>query len=117
MNQGVRTVYHSNAHQTLVLEEQGSKVVYYLDKPPSVKSLFTRLGFPEGNITAGLSLSEEMTGPRLLLHRVYVQKMPGQHQPGQLIWCCVVLPDRDAQPPEVLTPPEAERKFGLKPSR
>ncbi len=36
-----------------------------------------------------------------------------QKQAEKLIWCCEVSPDRDADPPAVLTVKEAKRKFNI----
>jgi len=108
-----RTVYHSPKHCTLVLEEDGQKVVYSLVQPDSVIQLFKRYGFPEGHVGSGLRLGEEPTGPLVLLHRTYLQRMPGRQQPEKLIWCCEIAPDRDTAPPVVLTPQEAKKHFDI----
>ena len=113
MSHRIRSIYHSNQHNTLVLEEDGQRVVYNTLQPPSVLELFAKLGFPESHESAGITISEEPTGPHLVLYRIYVQSMPGQAQPGRLVWCCTLLPDRDAAPPVVLTPAEAGERFGL----
>ena len=42
-----------------------------------------------------------------------MQRMPGQKQAEKLIWCCEISPDRDADPPAVLTVKEAKRKFNI----
>jgi hypothetical protein len=108
-----RTVYFSPKYNTLVLDEEGQRTLYSLDQPDSVQLLFARRGFPDGHVGSGIRLGEETTGPSLLLHRTYLQRMPGEQQTQKLIWCCQVWPDRDAEAPVVLTEPEAQERFSL----
>lgn len=108
-----RTVYYSKTHGTLVLEEDGQRVIYNLYQPESISSLYTKCGFPEGHVGSNLRLSETPIGPGVLLYRTFLQRMPGQKQAEKLIWCCEISPDRDADPPTVLTVKEAKRKFNI----
>lgn len=112
---GSRTVYSSGRYRTLILEEEGQKVVYKLDDPNSVGLLFRKHGFPDrSHVGSGIKLEDGPLGPVVVLHRTYEQKMPGQAQPERLIWCCKLMPDQDAQPPSILTPLEAGQKFGIR---
>lgn len=113
MSLDIRTVYHSPKHLTLLLEQESRKLVYRLDSPEDVERLFHQLGFPEGKVASGIKIEEAPLGPVLLLHRTYVQKMPGDTKPGRLIWCCLVRPDQAAGAPEVLTPAEAKSKYQI----
>ena len=116
MSVDIRTIYHSGKHNTLLLAEDGQRVVYRMNHPPDVKRLFSQLGFPESQVRSGLRSEEGPLGPIILFSRTYVQKMPGEKKPSQLIWCCLVSPDRAASKPEVLTPAEAKRKYNIGPS-
>lgn len=113
---GSRTVYSSGRYRTLILEEDGQKVVYKLDEPESVGLLFRKHGFPDrSHVGSGIRLEEAPLGPVVVLHRTYEQKIPGQSQPEKLIWCCRLSPDQDAAAPSVLTPTEAGQRFGIRP--
>jgi len=111
----MRTRYFSSQHNTLLLEgDQGVQLVR-LDRADDVNRLFTQLKFPTGHVGSGIIFAEEPTGPRVLLHRTYLQSMPGSRERTRLLWCCHLRPDRDPEEPAVLTPTEAAERYGIKP--
>lgn len=91
----------------MVLEVAGSTEVVRLDSPEDVNRLFHRLKFPQAHVGSGIVFTEEPTGPSVLLHRTYVQER------ARLIWCCRLRPDGEPEGPEVLTPAEAAKRFGI----